>query len=192
MPQIGSGRRRHAWSAIDRRVVVVIADELHVLDARRIFRRPRPGKNRDRACWFRHSCPCRRPPARWIAHLHIMLAVLGQRRGAKGVARVHRIGRQRVAAGDLEAQAGFVAYCLQLIRHAQRHLHQKTLARHKGLLALDGETDLAAPHHPHGAVIAIELGTGLFARRHLDPPRVIAIGLDDLLRSSSLAPCGWQ
>ena len=92
-----------------------------------------------------------------------MLAVLGRRRLAEIAAAVDRIGGQDVAAaGDLEPQARFVAHRLHAVGHAQRHLHQEALARHKRLLALDGEADLAAPHHPDGAVIAIELGAASF------------------------------
>ncbi len=55
------------------------------------------------------------------------------------------------------------------------------------LLALDGHFHRAGFHHPEDAVIGIELGLGLFARRHRDPfADEIAAG-EDLLAPAVLA-----
>ena len=84
-----------------------------------------------------------------------------------------RLG-QRIAGGfagrpHVEEQHGLAAHRLDAVLQPLGHLDQEVPGRHKGLLAFDGDLHLAGLHHPEDAVIGIELGGTLFARRHGNP-----------------------
>src|SRR6202012_2854501 len=115
------------------------------------------------------------------------LDVIAHRFRRLGLALIGGIAGLDAGMGDLEAQGWFATDGFHRIAHALRHLDQEALAGDKGLLALNGETDLAAPHHPEDAVVAVILYRRLVTGRGGNPFGVIAVGEDDLFAPARLA-----
>ena len=73
------------------------------------------------------------------------------------------------------------AHRLQAIGQARRDIEHPALGQDLGLLAVDGDLDLAAIDPAPGAVVGIEQALALVARRHLDIAAVKIAGQQHLL-----------